>query len=370
MLVQYVDIQELTSLKKQKTTKMKSERNVHAHISFFNVEMFDCQRKFDIISRVYGKSEIMKKRTKRILIVVGIILILVGGVLGFAGNYFYSLAIDSTTDKSKVFGNSEDDPIREEQRLAIYETFMNHGKDSWITNTDGYRLHAYEANQEGHNWLIAIHGYMGEGKDQLSVGNRFYDMGYQVLVPDLRSHGQSEGTAIGMGAWDSEDIVEWIDYILAQDKEAKIVLYGVSMGASTVMMTTGHKLPDQVKVAVEDCGYTSAWDEFSFQLNELFGLPTFPALDAANMITMLRAGYNLKDADALAAVKKSKTPTLFIHGDADDFVPAKMVHSLYDAAACKKELLIIKGAGHAQSSSVDPDTYWQRVDAFINQYMK
>ena len=93
-----------------------------------------------------------------------------------------------------------------------------------------------------------------------------------------------------------------------------------------------------IKVAIEDCGYTSAWDEFSYQLDDLFGLPSFPALDAANIVTMIRGGYNLKDADALEAVKKSKTPTLFIHGDADDFVPTSMVYPLYDAAVCEKDI--------------------------------
>ncbi len=311
----------------------------------------------------------MKKRTKRLLLLFVVLLMVLLGGLGYAGNYFYSLAIDATTDKSIVFGNSEEDPLKEQRRQEAYDTFKRHGKDSWIINEDGYRLHSYEMNQNSHQWLIAVHGYMGEGKDQLSVGNRFYEQGYQVLIPDLRGHGQSEGTSIGMGAWDSDDIVEWINDILEKDQEASIALYGVSMGASTVMMTTGHNLPEQVKVAVEDCGYTSAWDEFSFQLDDLFGLPSFPALDAANIMTMIRAGYNLKDADALAAVKQSKTPTLFIHGDADDFVPTEMVYPLYEAATCEKKLFIVKGAGHGQSRDVDPEGYWKEVDAFIKTYM-
>lgn len=312
----------------------------------------------------------MKKNTKRILIVLGVILVLLLGGLGFAGNYFYKLAIDSTSDKSVVFGNHEDDLDNQAQNEA-YDTFLRHGgTDTWMKNEDGYQLHGYELNTEGHRWVVAVHGYMGQGSDMIATGNRFYEQGYSVLIPDLRSHGKSEGTAIGMGGWDSEDIVAWIHQIIEKDKQAQILLYGVSMGASTVMMTTGHDLPSNVKVAVEDCGYTSAWEEFSYQLDALFGLPAFPALDAANIMTILRAGYNLKDADALSAVKRSKTPTLFIHGDADDFVPSSMVYSLYESAACEKELLIIKEAGHAQSSSVDPDTYWNRINAFVDRYIK
>lgn len=311
----------------------------------------------------------MKKRTKIVLaIVLSFVVILCGG-LGFAGNYFYTLAIAADSDKSVVFGSSETNPEQVQAAQMKYDTFMaNDSKEAWITNADGYRLHAYEGHTDSDTWVIIVHGYISDAKNMLGIGSEFMDRGYNVLLPDLRSHGESEGDAIGMGSWDSEDIVAWISYILQQQEDAKIVLYGVSMGASTVMMTTGKALPDNVIAAIEDCGYTSAWDEFAYQLDALFGLPSFPALDAANVITMLRAGYNLKDADALKAVQQSSTPTLFIHGSADDFVPASMVYPLYESASCEKELLIVEGAGHGQSRSVDPDTYWNHVQSFIQKY--
>lgn len=312
----------------------------------------------------------MKKRTKIIIGICITVLILLMGGLGFAGNYFYTLAIDSRSDKSAVFGKNESQSDKDALQAVSYEKMMK--KDTsevWMKNKDGYNLHAYEIKNKSDVWVIAVHGYMGQASDMAAVGNIYADMGYNVLMPDLRSHGKSEGTAIGMGAWDSDDIVEWIGKINKENKDAKIILYGISMGASTVMMTTGKELPSNVKVAIEDCGYTSAWDEFSYQLDKLFSLPAFPALDAANLITKLRAGYNLKDADALAAVKKSKTPTLFIHGDADDFVPTRMVYPLYKAAASEKKLLIVKGAIHGGSKDVDPTTYWNTVRDFINTYV-
>lgn len=313
----------------------------------------------------------MKKRTK-ILICAGIsLLVLLLGGLGFAGNYFYTLAIDAHSDKSVVFGNEEEDPKAvQASKASLDEMLARDTKDVWMKNKDGYKLHAYEINRTGNKWMVVVHGYMSEAKNMSEVANHFADQGYRVLVPDLRSHGQSEGDSIGMGAWDSEDIVEWTNYILKQDSSAIIGLYGISMGASTVMMASGNEqLPDAVQVAVEDCGYTSAWDEFSFQLDDLFGLPSFPALDAANLVTKLRAGYNLKDADALSAVEKKKIPMLFIHGDADAFVPTEMVYPLYKAATGEKELMIVKGAEHGKSREMDPKAYWKKVDTFLNKYI-
>lgn len=313
----------------------------------------------------------MKKITKIMIGVCISVLIVIIGALGFAGNYFYTLAIDSRSDKTMVFSNNESQSDKDESKAISFENMMNRNtSEVWMKNKDGYNLHAYEIQNTSDVWVIAVHGYMGQASDMAAVGNIYADMGYNVLMPDLRSHGKSEGSAIGMGAWDSDDIIEWIGKINKEYKNAKIILYGISMGASTVMMTTGKNLPDNVLAAIEDCGYTSAWDEFSYQLDKLFGLPSFPALDAANFITKIRAGYNLKDADALAAVKKSKTPTLFIHGDADEFVPTRMVYPLYKAEASEKKLLIVKGAMHGGSKDVDPKTYWKTVSDFINTYVK
>ena len=140
------------------------------------------------------------------------------------------------------------------------------------------------------------------------------------------------------------------------DPEAEIVLYGVSMGAATVMMASGEAdLPVQVRCVIEDCGYTSVWDEFSGQLKELFGLPPFPVLNAADLVCRIRAGYSITEASALRQVERSVTPTLFIHGEEDTFVPFWMLEELYQAASCEKEKLAVPGAAHAESAAVAPE---------------
>ncbi|MDU3324204.1 MAG: alpha/beta hydrolase, partial [Escherichia coli] len=190
-----------------------------------------------------------------------------------------------------------------------------------------------------------------------------------VLIPDLRGHGMSEGDYIGMG-WDERlDIIDLINYIIDVDKDSEIVLYGVSMGAATVMNVSGENLPSNVKAIIEDCGYTSAWDQFSYQLDELFGLPPFPMMHTASLIGKFRAGYWLKEASPLEQVKNSKTPTLFIHGDKDDFVPFSMLDQVYDACSAPKEKLVIEGAGHAKSSKVNPDMYWNGISKFLSKYI-
>lgn len=101
------------------------------------------------------------------------------------------------------------------------------------------------------------------------------------------------------------------------------------------------------------------------KITEWFYLPSFPLVDSACLVLRIRGGYNLKDASAIDAVRKSNTPTLFIHGDEDAMISVQMSKDLYEAANCRKELLIVEGAGHAQAMDKDPDLYWGTVKAFL-----
>ena len=202
-----------------------------------------------------------------------------------------------------------------------------------------------------------------------TYAKHYYDNGYNVLIPDLRAHGLSEGNYIGMGWDDRLDIISWINYILNENPNAEIILHGVSMGAATVLMTSGEEIPSNVKAIVADCGYTSVWDEFAYQLDDLFSLPEFPILNVSSIVAKIRAGYFLGEASSLKQVKNSKTPILYIHGDKDDFVPYYMMEELYNATSSEKEMLTIEGAEHAKASEVDPETYWNTVNNFINKYM-
>ena len=141
------------------------------------------------------------------------------------------------------------------------------------------------------------------------------------------------------------------------------------MGAATVSMTSGENLPSNVKAIIADCGYTSVWEQFSYQLNLLFSLPDFPVMNASSVVTKVKAGYTLKEASALKQVAKSKTPILFIHGDKDDFVPYSMMDELYNATSSEKEKLTVEGAGHAKASEVNPELYWSTIEKFINRYV-
>jgi len=81
-----------------------------------------------------------------------------------------------------------------------------------------------------------------------------------------------------------------------------------------------------------------------------------------------RAGYDFKEASALAQVARSQIPILFIHGSEDLFVPYEMHGRLFEAARCDKERFVVGGAAHGEASIIDEDRYWERVISFADKY--
>lgn len=296
---------------------------------------------------------------------------LVAGVTGMGaaalGNYFYDMAIVPKLHDPAHDTDPEDPVFQGRQWLREHPR----RRDSSAISVDGLKLHAavLRRNEEGcHHWVLCIHGYADTGESMGVYARHYAELGWNVVVPDLRGHGQSEGTYVGYGWDDRLDMVTWISRIMRRDPQAQIVLHGVSMGAATALLTAGGALPGNVKAVVSDCSYTSALDiiRYMYQRSGRKG-PAAPALAALRAATRRRARFDLKNADVLRAVRSSKTPTLFIHGVSDDFVPATMMADLYENARCSKEFLWVPRAEHARSVATDPELYWSTVDAFLRR---
>lgn len=313
-----------------------------------------------------------------ILILLCIILIALIIVIFYVGNYLYNLGINPKYPKDLIFKNNTDEETNQNETSGVFTIdsktwFYKYSNytDLFLKSKDNLKLHNYIIKNENksNKWIIAVHGYTSNGKYMASYAQKFYEMGYNIIIPDLRGHGKSEGNYIGMGWHERLDIIDLANYIANNFKESQIVLFGVSMGAATVMSASGEELPRNVKAVIEDCGYTSTWNQFAYQLKSLFKLPAFPLMHIASIICKLRAGYFISEASPIKQIKKSKTPTFFIHGDKDGFVPFFMLDELYNASPVEKEKLIIPCAKHAKASYVNPELYWETIETFLNKYI-
>jgi fermentation-respiration switch protein FrsA (DUF1100 family) len=239
-----------------------------------------------------------------------------------------------------------------------------------LHSRDGLLLKGFYVPAPGSTFTaILAHGYRGGHRGMDTYARFFHDtLGYNVLLPDARGHGESEGKYIGFGWLERFDYLDWIEWV-KQHGGSGIVLFGISMGAATVMMTAGEEhLPREVKAVVADCGYTSAAEEILHVLTRrrrplARKLAAFSSSQAKR-----RAGYSFEEASSIDQIRKARVPILFIHGAEDTFVPTRMVYALYETCPAEKDILVVQGAGHGQSYTTDPETYERRVAAFLAQY--
>lgn len=311
---------------------------------------------------------------KIIAIILAIILIL----LIVASNFMYSFFLrnDSIIPREKMTDllikntgiNTQFFGITPESR----DWFLANNKEVTITSNDGLELHGFyieNENNTNHNYVIMCHGYSCKARFMSNHMREIYKFGFDILAPDSRAHGSSEGDTITMGYYEKDDLMLWINSIIEKDKDANILIMGVSMGASTVLLTSGEdSLPSNVKAVISDCAYTTAYDEFKSQSLDVAHIPPHPIIDMTSLVAKIRAGFSFKDVDCIQAVKRSTTPTLFIHGTDDTFVPARMLDELYENANCEKQKLLVDGAVHANSANVEPELYWSTVDNFLKNY--
>jgi len=238
-----------------------------------------------------------------------------------------------------------------------------------IISDDGLKLKAFFLKNKTHKYMILCHGYTGSHREHRRYAIDHYKNGFNCLLPDARSHNESDGKYIGMGYLERYDVLKWINYLISIDPKAKIVLFGHSMGGATVLNTATLDLPVNVKCVIEDCAYGSAYDEFKMQLKNLFHLPAFPILDIANLFCILLAKYNLKDTSLYERLSKTEIPILFIHGEDDDFVSFDFLGKLYDSKTGIKEVYTVKNAKHCEAFPLNEKKYYDVMYRFMDKYL-
>ncbi len=313
------------------------------------------------------------KSKKIIISILGVLIVL---LLILAVGTFYMFDVSL---KSKLTPSDEEDSyayLFEHPHMEDWvDSLRQHTAllDTFIISEDGKKLHALyiKSAESSPNTALLVHGYTDNSIRMLMIGHLYNkELGYNILLPDLRGHGKSEGEYIQMGWKDRLDVIRWIDVAKHMYGDTtRMVIHGISMGAATTMMTSGENLPENVKCFVEDCGYTSVWDEFSYKLKSEFGLPEFPLLYTTSLYCQSKNGWNFKEASPLEQIKKCKLPMFFIHGDQDTYVPTHMVYTLHEAKPNEKELWVVPGVGHANAYWDYTEEYVNRTRAFVSKYI-
>ena len=252
-------------------------------------------------------------------------------------------------------------------------------KDVTVASFDGLTLRGhFLSNPKAERLLICFHGYRSTAYYDFGALARFlYESGCSLLLAEQRGHRISDGRYVSMGILERRDVVTWAEYaneIVAAQKEGfapgdllPIYLFGISMGAATVLMSLDQKLPSNTAGVIADCGYSNTYEEARY-FGSHFGIP-FSKLKMPwiNRICMKKGGYSLKDANPIDALQKAQIPVLFFHGTADELVPVQNGYDNYEACASPKKLVIVEGAEHAHSCFMARERYEREVLDFFER---
>lgn len=261
------------------------------------------------------------------------------------------------------------EPYHDLMRKWIREARGFKHEDFYIKSHDGMKLHAkYYEYAPGAVMEIMFHGYRGSAERDLSGGiQRCFALGRNILLVDQRTSCGSEGNVISFGINEYRDCLAWIDFAVEQfGPDVKIVLTGISMGASTVLMAAGKPLPKNVVGVLADCGFSSP-KEIIRKCARDMKLPADFIYPFIKLAAKLFGRFDLEEYTPLEAVKTCKLPVIFFHGEDDDFVPCDMSRELYAACNSPKRLVTIPGAGHGLVYVVDNDRYFKAVVEFFSE---
>ena len=261
------------------------------------------------------------------------------------------------------------EPHREQMVGWMKETRALPHEAVSIRSFDGLTLRGnYYEYAPGAPVELMFHGYRGRAERDLCGGvQRCFALGRSALIVDQRACGHSEGRVITFGVNESRDCRDWVEFMIQKfGPEVKIVLTGISMGAATVTMAAAKPLPPQVIGLLADCGYTSARDIIQKVIADL-KLPPKLAYPFVRLGAWLFGHFNLEATPPVEAMTTCAVPAIFIHGEADDFVPCEMSRENFAACTAEKALFTVPGAGHGLSYLIDREGYLTAVRAFAEK---
>jgi len=244
-------------------------------------------------------------------------------------------------------------------------------EEVYINSADGYKLHACKiVNKRTTNkWVVMMHGYFSNLSQLSNYALEFYQEDYNILMLDSRACGKSEGKYVGLAYRDKDDLGKWIEY-LNEDKVVKITLFGVSMGASTILLACSEKKLASVEKIIVDSAYSSMANALKVEMKNVYGLPEFLSerlLGIVSFYLKIFVGFKLNDVAPINNANKIDIPTLVIHCTRDTLVPYEMAELLFSRLTCDKELLSIDDANHCEGCWINLERYWNKIFEFVSK---
>lgn len=302
-----------------------------------------------------------------LIIMVMVLLVIIGVSIKFIDKVridaFRKVILDARKDKNEMI------QVLSERFFCDYKNYEGlEYEELEIESFDGLKLKGYYYNKypDSNKVIIIHHGYTANHYVCVQFLDIFFEQGFNALLVDMRSHGDSEGEYITYGYKEQKDLDLWVNLIRNKiGNDGIIGLHGQSMGGATVLMYGGN-YSEKVDFVIADCAYSNGKKILRYQFKQA-EVPFFPVYNIVNRECKCKCGFNMNEISPIDSIKDKEIPILFIHGTADDVVPVTMSEEMFNAKiGNKNKILIIPDAIHVGSYSKDKESYVKAVKEFIN----
>lgn len=298
-------------------------------------------------------------------VVVGLLSLVMLALLYYlvVGKIFFNIAFSQKTLKKRAKKKNLDELLKK-YKIDLCWWQKQKTQRVEIISFDQAKLVGQYLDNHSNKTALIVHGYGQFYKEMAPFAKMFFDKNFNILAVESRGHGQSSGD-VGFGFFDGKDVCLWAKFLKEKHQDDKVVLFGISMGATAVCAASGEDLPNNVVAIVEDSGYANAKEEISFNLKK-FGI--FKNLMTKHLLSFSKrvCQFDLEKADVCDAVKKTKVPILFIHGTADEIVPVENAQKLYNATDNGfREIYLVEGAMHVMSYAQEGVLYEKKICDFL-----
>lgn len=303
------------------------------------------------------------KSKKKIAVLIIVAVLIVALLTNIIASMFFSFAIFKK-DGWKQF----EEYLYGEQLENESEWIEERSEKIQIKNADGEVLTALEIKNDhiSNSYIVLCHQYGGSPQSMEEYAKHFYDLGFNIILPYMRGHGESPYKNISLGWKDYTDITDWVESIIDKDNKSKIALFGISMGANAVTLASSETLPKNVRFIIADSCYTSMDELMKVYVKTQTGFSSILTKKLMSLFAESKIGKTFKSADTIVKVKEIELPIMFINGENDAAVPALISKKLYEnCEADGVEEVIIDNGTHGKNLQADKDLYWSYIDSFV-----
>lgn len=242
-------------------------------------------------------------------------------------------------------------------------------EDDFITSHDSVELHAIriENHPDSNKWAIILHGTHSKALDMKYVAYEFDKQGYNVLLPDARGCGLSKGSYTSFGWLERYDLLDWINDLTCKHTDAKIVLYGVTLGASTIMNASGDYTPKNIVCAIEDTGYSNIVEIIANHITNKANVKGDLFLPGVDFFAKQLLHFSIHDVDAKKQLARSHYPILFMHNKSNENIPARMAYDCFYACTNDKDIVLYNDDEYLKA--LESGDYFNKIFAFITKFM-